>query len=319
MPLKLIQTVLLVHLYFFLVSGSEFTHFPNSLSMELSSVPPSDQCKVVLEKFSNSSSKFTKCATEYAKPIYMCRNCVHDFINVRTYYYALEHAQSEGINCKDLLTSQDKVEIIKATFEYIVAGTGLWAKGFCSSCYTSPLNHTSKLTENTMAFFALYRTVSDCFEANPDNNRTATKKSEACTQCAIDYNNLLTFYKQYFLRDQFPYLDGICFDILDAMNSTQHKWGTGHYHCGRQLRGNLPLIGALLIVLMTPVAFYVLVRFGPGTRRAQERVLVQRHISNFISQAQEDNTDGAQNSSNDAQDNNSEEIYDEDVPGPSSR
>eukprot|EP00091_Calanus_sinicus_P003484 TRINITY_DN13649_c0_g1_i2.p1 TRINITY_DN13649_c0_g1~~TRINITY_DN13649_c0_g1_i2.p1 ORF type:complete len:246 (-),score=90.37 TRINITY_DN13649_c0_g1_i2:143-829(-) len=173
---------------------------------------------------------------------------VHDFVNVRTYYYALEHAQSEGINCKDLLTSQDKVEIIKATFEYIVAGTGLWAKGFCSSCYTSPLNHTSKLTENTMAFFALYRTVSDCFEANPDNNRTETKKSEACTQCAIDYNNLLTFYKQYFLRDQFPYLDGICFDILDAMNSTQHKWGTGHYHCGRELRGNLPLIGALLVV-----------------------------------------------------------------------
>merc|ERR1719234_1611974 len=92
-----------------IVSGgselSELLTFPSSLSLELSSVPAQDQCKVVLEKFSKSSSAFTKCATEYAKPIYMCRNCVHDFINVRTYYYALEHSQSEGINCKDLLTS----------------------------------------------------------------------------------------------------------------------------------------------------------------------------------------------------------------------
>jgi len=316
-PRQQLLSFFLVPVFFSLVAGLEPSPFPASLSLELSSVPAPDQCKVVLEKFSNSSSDFTRCATEYAKPIYMCRNCVHDFINVRTYYYALEHSQSEGINCKDLLTSQDKVEIIKATFDYIVAGTGLWAKGFCSSCYTSPLNHTSKLTENTMAFFALYQTVSDCFEANPDNNSTAPKKSEACTQCAIDYNNLLAFYKTNFLRDQFPYLDGICFDILDAMNSTQHKWGTGHYHCGRQLRGNLPLIAAVLIVLTTPVAFYVLVRFGPGTVSAQERVITQRHISNIFTQAQEDNTDEVDSRSNNSQEN-SEEIQDDAVAGPSS-
>jgi len=292
---------------------SEATSLPTSLLQELSHIPAPDQCKTVLQKFSNSSSAFTQCANEYAKPIFMCRNCVHDFINVRTFYYALEHAQSEGINCKDLLTSQDKVEIIKATFNYIVAGDGLWAKGFCSSCYTSPLNHTSKLTENTLTFFALYRTVSDCFEANPNSNSTENKKSEACTQCAIDYYNLLDFYKQNFLREQFPYLDGICFDILDAMNSTQHKWGTGHFHCGRQLKGNVPLIAALLVVLMTPIAFYVLTRFGPGTRRAQERVLTQRHYSNFINRAQEDNNEQPPSISNSEVDTEEEPIA-----GPSS-
>ena len=298
------------------VSGSELSSLPASLSLELSYVPAQDQCKVVLEKFSNSSSSFTRCATEYAKPIYMCRNCVHDFINVRTYYYALEHSQSEGINCKDLLTSQDKVEIIKATFDYIVSDTGLWAKGFCSSCYTSPLNHTSNMTKNTQTFFALYRTVSDCFEANPDNNRTDTRKSEACTECLTDYNKLLTFYKQNYLRDQFPYLDGICFDILDAMNTTQHKWGTGHYHCGRKLKGSFPLLVALLLVLLTPIAFYLFVRFGPGTRRAQERVITQRHISNIFTLAQEDATDGGDARSNASQEI-TEEIQDETAAGPS--
>eukprot|EP00092_Neocalanus_flemingeri_P017520 GFUD01018953.1.p1 GENE.GFUD01018953.1~~GFUD01018953.1.p1 ORF type:complete len:318 (-),score=81.42 GFUD01018953.1:98-1051(-) len=317
MPCKQFQFVVLVQLCFLLVSGSSNFLLPASLSLELSTVPAVDQCKVLLEKFSNSSSMFTRCATQYAKPIFMCRYCVHDYIDVRTYYYALEHAQSEGINCKDLLTSQDKVEIIRATFDYIVADKGLWAKGFCSSCYTSPLNHTSKLTNNTDTFFALFRSVNDCFQAHPNNNRTETKKSEACSKCFNDYNNLSKFYKENFLRDQFPYLDGICFDILDAMNSTQHRWGTGHYNCGVQLTGNLPLILAILVVLVTPIAFYVLVRWGPGTRRAQERVLTQRHIRNFISQAQEDNTDGAQEESNGSQ-GGSDGTQEEPIPGPSS-
>jgi len=267
------------------VSETNLGRLPAYLSEELSSVPLSDQCKVLLEKFSNSSSKFTRCANQYAKPIFMCRNCVHDFIDVRTYYYALEHSQSEGINCKDLLTSQDKVEIIKATYDYIVGEEGLWRKGYCSSCYTKPLNHTTKLTDNAVTFFAYFKTVKNCFEAHPDTNTTQTEKSVACTACANDYYALTKFYKENFLHDQVPYVEGICFDILDAINSTQHRWGTGQFHCGRQLKGNLPLILAIVVVLLTPVAFYLLTRYGPGAHRAQERVLTQRHMHNILSEA----------------------------------
>ena len=32
----------------------------------------------------------------------------------------------EEVSCKDLLTSRDKVEIIKATFAYIAGNDGLW-------------------------------------------------------------------------------------------------------------------------------------------------------------------------------------------------
>jgi len=296
---------------------TEASKFPRFVSLELSSVPIEDKCKVMLQKFSNSSSAFTKCANDYAKPIFMCRNCVHDFVNTRSYFNALEHAESEGINCKDLLTSQDKVEIIKATYDYIVSSEGLWAKGFCSSCYTKPLNHTSKLTQNTIKFFALYKTVTDCFLANPDKkNHTSSRKSEACIQCALDYYDLLNFYRENFLHQQFPYLDGICFDILDAMNVTQHKWGTGHYHCGRELKGNASLIGALLVVMMTPAIFYLLVRFGPGARRAQERVLTQRHISTILSRAQEISSSQVNSNGDDYEE--SRDCPTEPVPGPSS-
>ena len=48
-----------------------------------------------------------RCANQYAKPILMCRKCVGHFLNVRTYYHALEHSETDGMNCKSILTSQD--------------------------------------------------------------------------------------------------------------------------------------------------------------------------------------------------------------------
>ena len=56
-----------------------------------------------------SSTLARRCANQYAKPIFMCRKCLLDFLDVRTYYKALEHSEMDGINCKELLTSHDKV------------------------------------------------------------------------------------------------------------------------------------------------------------------------------------------------------------------
>jgi len=246
---------------------------------------PEDQCQKLLERFSNSSAQFTRCANQYAKPIFMCRNCVHDFVAVRTYYYSLEHSHSEGINCKDLLTSHDRVEIIQATYDYIVSKPdGLWERGYCSSCYTSPLNHTSNLTADAQTFFELFQNVNDCFQAHPNPNASSAtvRRSEACTECASDYFSLLGFYKERFLARQFPYLNGICFDILDAMNTTQHRWGTGRYHCGRHLQGSAPLLLAVCLVLLSPPAFYVGVRWGPGSRTSHERIVSQHHIQQSV-------------------------------------
>ena len=102
------------------------------------------------------------------------------------------------------------------------------------------------------------------------------------------------------------------------MNSTQHKWGTGHYHCGRKIRGNAPLIIALIIVLTTPIAFYVFVKYGPATRRVRERVITQRNITNTFTQVQNATDEGG-----DSQ-HGMEEVHggsgndgDDAVPGPS--
>jgi len=273
------------------LSDSE-TLLPSSLihdAVSLSASSGVDTCKVLLHKFSVSSANFTLCANQFARPINICRECKDYFISVRDYYNALEHSEQEGINCKNLLTSQDKVEIIQETHDFIVGKKGLWAKGFCSSCYTSPLVDKSLLTNDTITFFALFRSVRDCFDVHPDNNATEIDaKSEACTECAIDYNKLLSFYRETFLNDEFPYINGICFDILDAMNQTQQKWGSGHYHCGRRIQGSAALLTAVFLVLLTPCCLYLMVRFAPGTRTAQERVITQTTIQEIISQAQQE-------------------------------
>lgn len=268
------------------MAGANLSSVPNPLPKVKSLMHSKDLCKEVLEKLSNSSSAFTQCVTKNAKPIFMCRNCVHDFINVKSYYSDLEHSQSNGINCKDLLTSQDKVDIIKTTVDHILADTGLWARGFCSYCYTSPLNHNSNLTENTKTFFELHKTVTDCFQIHPSNYRSESGESLACTDCAGEYKNLLHFYKKTFIhgKGEFSYVDHICFDVLDTMNTTQQMWGTGHYHCGRKIQVNLTLIVAVVLVLSTPIVFYLL---ACGCQeRAHERLVTQHHINEILTQAQ---------------------------------
>ena len=212
----------------------------------------------------------------------MCRKCVGHFLNVRTYYHALEHSETAGMNCKSILTSQDKVEIVKATYAYIVGDHGLWSKGFCSSCYTKPLTHESKLTTITNEFFALAEAVLDCFDEHPNASYPLEieEQSGACTSCRADYLALNHFYKEKIFQAQFPQLDGICFDILDMMNSTQRRWGREHYGCVRKMHGNAPLILAIIFILLTPVAFYGGAwYFG---KAAVERAVTTSHMTDLL-------------------------------------
>ena len=248
-------------------------------------------CEVLLNRFSDSAAKFTHCANHFSRPIRMCRACKNLFLDVEKYFGALEHSEESGINCRDLLTGQDKVEVIQETHAFIAGPEGLWAKAYCSECYTSPLNRTSVLTEDARTFFALFQTTQDCFAMYPNTSSNSSQnKSQACYDCYNDYNDLLDFYRDTYFRSTITddyQQTGICFDILDAMNSTQRQWGAGFFKCGRTIKGSAPLISALLAVLTTPFLLYLGVRFGPGTRRARERVITQTTFQESMAQAQE--------------------------------
>jgi hypothetical protein len=203
---------------------------------------------------------------------------LQDFVEVNSSFTALMESESEGIQCKDVLTSRDKVEIIKATFAYIAGPVGLWSRAACRSCFTSPLGPASHVTNITEKFFLLHGQVEECFAAHP-NGSDLLNESEACTECQADYTDLSTFFRESVFSDRFPTLEGICFDILDTMNSTQRQWGSEHYHCGRPMHGSPPLITAIITVLLCPVAFYLLVWFSQ--RPPQVRTVLQPNITDW--------------------------------------
>jgi len=240
----------------------------------------SSTCKELLEQFSTYSSKFVMCANINAKPISMCRKCKNDILEIKQAYWALSNITESGLLCKDILTSQDRVEIIQETFHYIADDNqGLWSKGHCNKCYTEPFNNHSQLSKDTTGFFQRHSAVEDCFERHPWRATEEPRNtSAACTECQDYYQELSKFYR-HILGDRAPFTDQICFDILDAMNMTQRAWGE-KYNCGREQIHHVVLIVAIIIVLLSPVVFYPVVRFTETS--ASERVISQRHITEFL-------------------------------------
>jgi len=245
------------------------------------------KCKKILDNFSNASARFTLCATNFTKPASMCRKCVSHLIDVKEFFFQFEHSKAEGVNCKDLVTSRDKVDIIHATYEFIAGDSGLWSRGSCSSCYTSPLDRNTSLTLPASRFFQMYEMVMDCFSKYPPFESTMIRngnRSVACEDCSTVYYNLSDFYRS--LNSDFPNLEGICFDILDAMNSTQKRWGTGQFGCGEVLSFNLPLVLTIAGVCLATAIFYIAIRFSFGGGAQLERVVSLPHISHQVSRSE---------------------------------
>jgi len=252
---------------------------------------PQGKCQDILNEFATQTSQFIFCANKNAKPIRMCRECGSYFIDLTSNYQAFSNNSESGHRCKDILTSQDSVEIIEETYNYIAAvqssrGTnglfkGLWNKGNCNSCYTQPFSHDSTLNKATTEFFQRERQVRKCFNQYPDEKDSPRNSSSACEACLADYQNLSSFYREHILGKSAPFTDNVCFDILDAMNMTQRQWGE-NFNCGRKLEHHIILLVAVVIIGSLPLIFYPTVRVL-GTS-AEERVISQRHIADFFDQ-----------------------------------
>eukprot|EP00088_Acartia_fossae_P012661 TRINITY_DN16548_c0_g1_i1.p1 TRINITY_DN16548_c0_g1~~TRINITY_DN16548_c0_g1_i1.p1 ORF type:complete len:350 (-),score=43.27 TRINITY_DN16548_c0_g1_i1:122-1171(-) len=248
-------------------------------------------CHEILDRFSLAASQFILCANEHAKPISMCKDCFPYYINLTTSYKDLKTHKENKMSCMDILTSQDRLEIVQETYQYIagkkppkgiIASTGkqgLWSKGNCESCYSSPFRADSVLSAVTVDFFSRHTIVKDCFKKFPYQEDIPRNSSQACQVCQPFYQNLSDFYEEYVLDDEAPFICDVCIDIVDAMNLTQRQWGE-KYNCGRKVEHHIPLLVMVSCVLCTPLFFYSLVRLAETS--AEERVISQRNITNFL-------------------------------------
>jgi hypothetical protein len=245
-------------------------------------------CHQILNEFSSAASQFIFCANAFAKPISMCQNCFSHYVNVTNSYQALSDHSESGTSCMDILTSQDRIDIIKETYQFIAAtktrrddgiDQGMWDKGNCNLCYSQPFSKDSVLSAKTVDFFARHSLVESCFQKFPYQEGIGRNESKACQECQPYYQNLSEFYTDYILQNEITCINHICIDIADAMNMTQRQWGE-KYNCGRMVQRHVPLLVMVVCVLCTPIVFYTLVRLAETS--AEERVISQRNITNFL-------------------------------------
>ena len=267
--------VFIFSLAFFIETHCQFIPY-----MEVSSIKQvgkDNDCWVLVERFSNSSSQFTMCATRNAKPIFLCRKCVSEFLSVRTAFRAIESNHMKGVNCKKLLDGKDRLQILTRTWASIGGKHGLWAKGFCDACYTQPLNKQSKLRKETADFLKLVAKVDVCFQRFP-NAGNESHPADACVSCRQSYNNLNKFYRENI--PSYPYIDGVCVDALDTLNRTQKWWGTERYFCTRKIHNDNVVIVVTFFILFSPLVFYLMAGYFGHT--AKLRTVAHSDLSRWL-------------------------------------
>ena len=94
---------------------------------------PKDDCKKLLNYFSQKLSIYTQCTTVFARPIRFCLRCHEEYINVLQAYNAMENFKQDNVSCKDVLTRQDRLNIIDHIYNDIAGVESIWEEASCKS------------------------------------------------------------------------------------------------------------------------------------------------------------------------------------------
>ena len=98
---------------------------------------PKDMCKLVLEKFSQTVSDYTSCVASFARPIELCLRCRDKYVSVGIAYNYMEDFSQDNYTCKEVLTKQDRLNVIGKMYDSVIGSNSLWQLASCNSklCY----------------------------------------------------------------------------------------------------------------------------------------------------------------------------------------
>ena len=94
---------------------------------------PKDMCKLVLEKFSQTVSDYTSCVASFARPIELCLRCRDMYVSVGTAYNYMEDFSQDNYTCKEVLTKQDRLNVIGKMYDSVIGSNSLWQLASCNS------------------------------------------------------------------------------------------------------------------------------------------------------------------------------------------
>ena len=94
---------------------------------------PRPKIKLVLEKFSQTVSDYTSCVASFARPIELCLRCRDKYVSVGTAYDYMEDFAQDNYTCKEVLTKQDRLNVIGKMYESVIGSDSMWQLASCNS------------------------------------------------------------------------------------------------------------------------------------------------------------------------------------------
>jgi len=263
---------------------------------------PKDMCKLVLEKFSQTVSDYTSCVASFARPIELCLRCRDMYVSVGTAYNYMEDFSQDNYTCKEVLTKQDRLNVIGKMYDSVIGSNSLWQLASCNNCYLNNDPITNQDNKYAYEFENRWNETMTCFKKfleQPYNNPTLSpeiiinqiidykdfKDKALCSNCSKIYNGLRDFFWEKVVpSNPAGILSGVCYDIRDRFNLTGQIWKES-FDCEpmpSSWRFVLPVVCfAFFIILMTYLCEpWILPYFFPT--KVQETVAL----------VQQDNYDG---------------------------
>lgn len=143
-------------------------------------------------------------------------------------------------NCMDKFLNQDRLNVVRTSYEEVLGSESLWARGYCHgtidcihsisranesdlaflpACYVP--GNKSLVVKNTTAQAMFYFNQADeCF-VQYDAIREGEPKNAVCTVCRERYDVALDYYREhfYFKHGSSKVLDEICIDLQDKVRT----------------------------------------------------------------------------------------------------
>nr|CAB3264594.1 osteopetrosis-associated transmembrane protein 1-like [Phallusia mammillata] len=216
----------------------------------------SPDCMRYLEQFSNATAKFINCTVANARPLHYCENCVSEYMSVNNVYKIIfnNEGKNESSNCKRQILRADNVQVVLATYNFILY---IWDKSKCDQCFdVTESNDTQiyKPAESTKKLLAMIENTLSCFSdfgqgvvpglVTQDPNQTV------CSFCVKLYCEANDYYETVEKENK------LCSDLIDSMNYTRLDWGQ-KFKCSvaQKDQGEIWEIAALVFSL--PILLYV--------------------------------------------------------------
>lgn len=260
---------------------------------------PKDMCKLVLEKFSQTVSDYTSCISSFARPIELCLRCKDQYLSVGTAYEYMEDFAQDNYTCKEILTKQDRLNVIGKMYESVIGSESLWQLASCNNCYQNNDPTTDKKGDYSMEFEDKWNKAMDCFKKfinqpilDPSLSPEIAidtligykdlKDKDLCSNCSEIYNSLRSFFWEKVVpSNPQGILSGVCYDIRDRFNLTGQIWKES-FDCEpmpSSWKFVLPVVFfSISIILMTYICEpWILPYFFP-TKIQETVALVQQDI-----------------------------------------